>query len=174
VKHKNRWCFNASGFYFLKFDATFVKSWHLLTIIPKMKMKFRILMLLTITAVILNSCSLDDSDAPIVNYQVLPVVEVELPLAFTFGQIHSIPVIFEYTNSCQQFAGFEVSSDLNERVVTVVAAVTNRDCVEELITTQENLRFLAASNGSYVFKFFTGLDVNNEPTYLEYTIPVEE
>ncbi len=66
------------------------------------------------------------------------------------------------------------TSDLNERVVTVVAAVTNRDCVEELITTQENLRFLAASNGSYVFKFFTGLDVNNEPTYLEYTIPVEE
>jgi hypothetical protein len=136
-------------------------------------MKFRLLLLLAAIGLILNSCSLDGSESSIVNYQVLPVVEVELPPAFTFGEVHTIPVIFEYTSSCQQFAGFEMSSDLNERVFTVVTSVTNSNCIEELTTTQQDLRFLAASNGSYVFKFFTGLDSNNEPTYLEYTIPVE-
>jgi hypothetical protein len=137
-------------------------------------MKFKILMIFTIVAVMLNGCSIDDGDAPVVNYEVIPVVSVELPQAFTFGQIHTIPVLFDFTNDCQQFAGFEVSSNLNERVITVVASSTNRDCEEGLVRTQRDLRFLAASNGTYVFKFFNGLDVNNEATYLEYTIPVEE
>ncbi|QJP33739.1 hypothetical protein F0365_04625 [Nonlabens sp. Ci31] len=137
-------------------------------------MKFKILMIFTIVAVMLNGCSIDDGDAPVVNYEVIPVVSVELPQAFTFGQIHTIPVLFDFTNDCQQFAGFEVSSNLNERVITVVASATNRDCEEGLVRTQRDLRFLAASNGTYVFKFFNGLDVNNEATYLEYTIPVEE
>jgi hypothetical protein len=137
-------------------------------------MKYKILMVLAIVAVMLNACSIDDGEAPIVNYEALPVVSVELPQAFTFGQIHTIPVTFDFTNTCQQFAGFEVSSNLNERVITVVASVTNRGCEEGAETTQRDLRFLAASNGSYIFKFFNGLDVNNEATYLEYTIPVEE
>lgn len=137
-------------------------------------MKFKILMILSIAMVSLNSCDIEDDTSNIVNYQLLPVLEVEMPQQFVFGEIHNIPVIFEYSNTCESFAGFEVSSDLNERVVTVVASVSNRGCQEELLRTQQDLRFLAASNGTYVFKFFTGLDANNEPTYLEYTIPVVE
>ncbi len=137
-----------------------------------MKIRFAITSLLMV--IFLHSCSLDDGDASIVNYQALPVIEVELPQAFTFGEIHTIPVIFEYTNSCQAFAGFEVTSNLNEREITVVAAVSNQGCEDELVRTEQNLNFLAASNGSYIFKFFTGLDDNGEPVFLEYTIPVEE
>jgi hypothetical protein len=137
-------------------------------------MKYKILMIIAIVTVMLNGCSIDDGESPVVNYEIIPVVSVELPQAFTFGQTHTIPVIFDFTNNCQQFAGFEVSSNLNERVITVVASVTNSGCEEGLIRTQRDLRFLAASNGTYVFKFFNGLDANNEATYLEYTIPVEE
>ncbi|OUS14467.1 hypothetical protein A9Q93_08045 [Nonlabens dokdonensis] len=137
-----------------------------------MKIKIAITSLLLV--LLFQSCSLDDGEGSIVNYQALPVLEVEVPQSFTFGEVHSIPVIFEYTNSCQTFAGFEVTSNLNERVITVVASVTDRGCEEELVRTQQSLNFLAASNGSYIFKFFTGVDDNDEPMYLEYTIPVEE
>lgn len=137
-------------------------------------MKYKILMIIAMVALMLNACSLDDGDAPIVNYEVIPVVSVELPQAFTFGQTHIIPVTFDFTNSCQEFAGFEVSSNLNERVIRVVASVSNSGCEEGVVRIQRDLRFLAASNGTYVFKFFSGLDANNEATYLEYTIPVEE
>ncbi|MEN8898881.1 MAG: hypothetical protein ABF251_09255 [Nonlabens sp.] len=140
----------------------------------KIEMKFKVLMILAIAMVSLNSCDIEDDTNSIVNYQLLPVLEVEMPRQFVFGEIHTIPVIFEYTNTCESFAGFEVSSDLNERLVTVVASVTDDNCGEAIQRTQQDLRFLAASNGTYVFKFFTGLDANNEPTYLEYTIPVVE
>lgn len=140
----------------------------------KINMKIKVAITGLLMVLLLHSCSLDDGDAPIINYQALPVIEVELPQAFTFGEVHAIPVIFEYTNSCQTFAGFDVTSNLNQREITVVASVSDSDCQDEIIRTQQNLRFLAASNGSYVFKFFTGLDDNGEPEYLEYTIPVEE
>jgi hypothetical protein len=147
---------------------------HLLYIIMKIEMKFRVLMILAIAMVSLNSCDIEDDTNTIVNYQLLPVLEVEMPQQFVFGEVHTIPVIFEYTNTCENFAGFEVSSNLNERVVTIVASVTNGNCGDVIQRTQQDLRFLAASNGTYVFKFFTGLDADNEPTYLEYTIPVVE
>ncbi|WP_213521046.1 hypothetical protein [Nonlabens sp.] len=137
-------------------------------------MNYKILTVLAISTLMLYACSIDDGEVPVVNYEVIPVVSVELPQAFTFGQTHTIPVIFDFTNNCQQFAGFEVSSNLNERIITVVASTTYTDCEEGLVRTQRDLSFLAASNGTYVFKFFNGLDVTNQATYLEYTIPVEE
>lgn len=138
------------------------------------KINYKVISLLVLIALLFTNCSIDDGEAPIVNYEILPIVEVELPSSFIFGERYQIPVIFDYTNSCQRFAGFDVNSTLNERVITVVAAVTFDNCIDEEERTQQNLNFLVASNGSYVFKFFTGLDTDNEPTYLEYTIPVEE
>ncbi len=132
-------------------------------------------MILALAIITLNSCSIDDGNSnAIINYEALAVESVELPQAFTFGDVHVIPVTFDFTNNCQNFAGFEVDSNLNERVITVVASVSNGNCLDEVVRTEQNLRFLAASNGTYVFKFFTGFDVNNQPIYLEYTIPVEE
>lgn len=140
-----------------------------------MKMRLKFIIILALALSTLNSCSIDDGDnAAIINYEALAVESVDLPQAFTFGDVHVIPVTFDFTNSCQNFAGFEVDSNLNERVITVVASVSNGNCIDEVVRSDQNLRFLAASNGTYVFKFFTGFDVNNLPTYLEYTIPVEE
>jgi hypothetical protein len=135
---------------------------------------YKVIGLLVMMVLVFTNCSIDEGEVPIVNYETLPIVEVELPPSFIFGERYEIPVLFNYTNSCQSFAGFEVNSTLNERVITVVATVTFDNCIEEEERTQQNLNFLVASNGTYVFKFFTGLDTDNEPTYLEYTIPVEE
>ena len=138
-------------------------------------MRLKFIMILALAIITLNSCSIDDGNSnAIINYEALAVESVDLPQAFTFGDVHVIPVTFDFTNSCQNFAGFEVDSNLNERVITVVASVSNSNCLDEVVRTEQNLRFLAASNGTYVFKFFTGFDADNLPTYLEYTIPVEE
>jgi len=138
-------------------------------------MRLKFIMILALAIITLNSCSVDDGNSnAIINYEALAIESVDLPQSFTFGATHDILVGFDYSNSCQNFAGFEVDSNLNERVITVVASVSNGNCTDEVVRREQNLRFLAASNGTYVFKFFTGFGLNNEPTYLEYTIPVEE
>jgi len=64
---------------------------------------------------------------------------------------------------------------LNARSISVVLAnLDSGGCEDVDIPEEQNLRFTAASNGSYVFRFFNGFDANNEEIYLEHMVEVLE
>jgi len=126
---------------------------------------------------IISSCELSD-DGLQVTYEAVSIDSVQLPQTFTFGERYDIPVFYKRPTSCHVFEGFNVEASLNERTIASVLARFNAgECIEENVVEEQYLRFTAASNGTYVFKFLTNQDVNGDgtgPDYLEYEIQVIE
>jgi len=126
---------------------------------------------------IISSCELSD-DGLQVTYEAVSIDSVQLPQTFTFGERYDIPVFYKRPTSCHVFEGFNVEASLNERTIASVLARFNAgECIEENVVEEQYLRFMAASNGTYVFKFLTNQDVNGDgtgPDYLEYEIQVIE
>lgn len=124
----------------------------------------------------LSSCEISD-DGLKVSYSIVAVDSVQMPTTFDFGETYDIPVFYTKPSDCHVFDGFSVTADLNVRnISTVLAQLDSGNCAtgNATIVEEQTLRFTAASNGSYVFRFFNGLGPNNEQTYLEYTVFVLE
>lgn len=120
-----------------------------------------------------SSCSIDDNE-PNYHMEVLPVYEVDIPDSFVLGETYPIKVYYFRPSSCHSFNGFYYDKELNVRTVAVQSLVVEEsNCItlsEELV--EASFDFYVTSNGSYVFKFWTGVDETGEDTFLEYEIPV--
>jgi hypothetical protein len=139
-------------------------------------MKWKLILMLALTCVGISSCEIgDEGDNFRVQYQVAAVTSVDMPATFKFGESNDIVVRFNNPSSCSSFFGFDVRPTLNEREVRVVLETQDTgDCVNLEVPQEETLTFVATSNGSYIFKFFTGLSSNGEAQFVEYTVEVEE
>ncbi|WP_236638692.1 hypothetical protein [Leeuwenhoekiella aestuarii] len=120
------------------------------------------------------SCSLDDNNTN-VNYEFVPVVDYELPDTLVYGQRYQFPVSYVSPSSCNQFYGFDYDIEDSTRFVYVVNKVfENETCTETPTDTVETLlNFEVVYKYDYIFKFFNGVDENDEATYLTDTIPVK-
>ncbi|EAS20610.1 hypothetical protein BBFL7_01498 [Flavobacteria bacterium BBFL7] len=149
---------------------------HLCNRIKMMYMKYFLIIMTILGLLTITSCEISD-DGLKVSYSVVAVDSVQMPSTFDFGETYDIPVFYSKPSECHVFDGFNVTADLNVRnISTVLAELDSGDCAtgNSVIVEEQTLRFTAASNGSYVFKFFSGLGPNNEATYLEYTVFVLE
>lgn len=140
-------------------------------------MKYFFIIITILSLLTLSSCEISD-DGLKVSYSVVAVDSVQMPSTFDFGgETYYIPVFYTKPTDCHVFDGFSVTADLNVRnISTVLAQLDSGNCTtgDSVIVEEQTLRFTAASNGSYVFRFFNGLGPNNEETYLEYTVFVLE
>jgi len=139
-------------------------------------MKWNLILMLALMVVGISSCDIgDEGDNFRVQYQVAAVTSVEMPATLKFGEVNDIVVRFNNPSSCNTFFGFDVRPALNEREVRVVLEYQDTgDCIDLGVPQEETLAFTATSNGSYVFRFFSGLSSSGEPQYLEYTVEVVE
>lgn len=126
--------------------------------------------------VVISSCSIENDEGVPFTYEIAKVNNVQFPEFFVFGQTHDIVVQYEQPSTCHLFSGFEVVTDLNVRTVNAVTAVlATGDCMDlENHIEEQVLQFRATSNGSFVFKFFAGLNPNGEPQYIEREIFVQQ
>lgn len=137
-------------------------------------MKYFLIIVAIIAAMSLNSCEISD-DGLRVSYDVVAIDSVQMPATFSFGQTYEIPVFYNKPTDCHVFEGFNIIPQLNIRnISTVMARLDSGGCQDGQFPEEQTLRFTAASNGSYIFRFFTGFDANNEETFLEYTVQVLE
>lgn len=139
-------------------------------------MKYKFIALMALIAVSLSSCSVSDDDVlQSFALEVVAITDVEIPDPFIFGETNEIIVRYNNPSSCHRFAGFDVRSNLNEREVTVVTEIFDRSsCEEENIPTEQVLRFLPTSNGTIIFRFFTGLNDEGEREFIEIEVDVQE
>ncbi|AZQ43221.1 hypothetical protein [Nonlabens ponticola] len=139
-------------------------------------MRFKFYAALMILAFAVSSCEIGDDDGAIpVQFEVVAITGVDIDDTFEFGETNEITIRYNLPSDCHSFEGFNVQSLLNNREVRVVTGFVDvGDCVRELKPEEQTLEFLAASNGTYNFKFFTGFDENNEPEFLEYEVEVED
>jgi hypothetical protein len=131
------------------------------------------LFLSSLFLILFASCSLDDNS---VNYnlEILPIESVEIPDSFTLGETYPITVSYFKPSTCHAFREFYYLKNNNERTVAVINYdyIDNNctDLTDELVEATFN--FIVTSNGSYIFKFWQGVDDNDVDQYLTIEVPV--
>ncbi|MFH6767409.1 hypothetical protein V8G56_01570 [Gaetbulibacter aquiaggeris] len=130
------------------------------------------LIIITLSLILFASCSNDDSLE--YSFDILPVESVNIPESFTLGEIYPITVSYLRPTTCHSFKEFYYRKNLNERTVAVINYnVQDNNCndlSDELVEATFN--FIVTSNGSYIFKFWQGVDENDEDQYLIIEVPV--
>lgn len=135
----------------------------------------RLLFALAIMAIIsFNSCNIDDG----VNFhfQPLQIVSASLPDSFTFNEVHDIEVTFLIPDNCTLFQGFNVDrTDTTTRQVAVIGAIMDKqDCINASQEVKRSFKFEVRYPDPYLFQFWTGMDADGNPQYIEIEVPVNE
>ncbi|MGV7106690.1 hypothetical protein [Flavobacterium sp. U410] len=132
----------------------------------------KIFLLLSLVFTIV-SCSVNEDETNF-HYELLPIQEVEIPSEFVMGQTYQIKMWYYRPSTCHSFGGFYYDKILNERTIAIQNIVqeesTCSTLTDELVYA--TLDFYVTNNGSYVFKFWQGVDDNLEDIFYEIEVPV--
>lgn len=108
----------------------------------------------------------------------LPIATVELPESFKLNETYQFDISFIRPNTCTGFRGFEVVSEETEthtvrHVVAIGAQFRENFCPETTETLQTQMQFVCMYSVPYLFRFYTGDDLDGNPQYLEIEVPVD-
>ena len=134
-------------------------------------MKKIVLFLILITSFL--SCSLND-DNPTYTYEVLPVASYVVPTSFTLGQTYEIKLKYQKPTACHIYQGIYYEKNLNTRTIGIQTAVQNNQvCTQEIPPVSEvSFNFIVSNTGSYIFKFYKGVDASGKDIFEDVEIPV--
>jgi len=130
-------------------------------------------------AVLFFSCSIDDT-APSSYQELLAVESVEMPEVFERGMSYQISLTYLRPTNCHAYNGIYYLKYNNERTVAIISTVFegNGNCETyeaNLVPLEDaSFNFLPTEIGSYIFKFWKGLDADGQDEYLIMEIPVIE
>lgn len=132
----------------------------------------KIIALLSLFLVI-TSCSVSN-DEPNFHYELLPIQDVEIPTEFVMGETYQITLWYYKPSTCHGFGGFYYEKNLNERTIAIQSIVQDESTCTPLTNelVSATLDFYVTNNGSYVFKFWQGVDDNGEDVFYEVEVPV--
>ena len=127
---------------------------------------------LFIAIITLVGCTVGD-DRPNYHYEILPIESYTVPESFVLGQTYQIKMKYKKGTSCNQFQGFYYEKNLNIRTVAIQTVVSeNSNCVADASSVEVSFNFYVTSNGSYIFKFYKGVDEAGNDLFHEVEIPV--
>lgn len=135
------------------------------------------LLFLSVLALMISSCSLDDdNNYNDYYYEFIPIENAEVPESFQLGETYTITVEYFRPTTCHYFSEFYFEKSENERTIAVVNWVEVRDNCQNLENDLEEkpFNFIVTQTGTYIFKFWQGVDENDVDQYLTYEIPVTE
>ena len=120
------------------------------------------------------SCSLNDDSNNFIN-EFVPIESVSMPDTFLLEAVHTIEYTYYRPTTCHGFYDLYYATEDNERTVAVINIVFDTDCepLEDNLI-EKTFNFKPLHVGRYVFKFWQGLDENDDNQYLVYEITVEE
>jgi hypothetical protein len=138
-----------------------------------MRNLFALSMLLAVLS--FAGCSLEDTEN--FHFVTLPIESVDIPESFDLNETYEIKVTYLRTSDCAFFEGFDiVKEDTTVRNVAAIGSMLSDsdDCKEVLQEVETSFNFIVLYRETYLFKFYTGEDVNGDPQYLEIEVPVNE
>lgn len=128
---------------------------------------------LSFLMVSLFSCKISD-DTPNFFYEAQPVVSVDLPESFQFGETHEITMTYIKPSGCHVYNNLLYEVDINQRDIAIVTVVFPDEECEEIAEEEEvTFNFKVNNTGTYTFRFWQGPDENGVDTYLVVEVPVE-
>lgn len=127
---------------------------------------------------IITSCSLDPDPQADYYYEFLPTHSVYMPRKMTPGKSYKIKVEYSKPNGCYLFDRFYNEKE-GESILIAVQAIVREDAeckkFETAVLEEATFTFKCPADyiaGSYVFKFYIGLDEQGNRKYEEVAIPV--
>lgn len=125
----------------------------------------------------LGSCSLSD-DGVNFHYAPLEIVSVNVPDTFEFGQLYTIDVNILRPDDCTLTDEFDVRRSFTDttqiRTIAAIGIILDKDeCAEVNQEIQDSFDFEVRYTDPYIFKFYTGIDENDDPQFLEVEVPVK-
>jgi hypothetical protein len=128
--------------------------------------------LIFVALLMLYSCTVEDN-RPKYHYEILPIESYTVPESFVLGATYPIKMKYKKGTNCHQFQGFYYEKNLNIRTVAVQTLVSeNTTCAADTASVEVSFNFYVTSNGSYIFKFFKGVDEAGNDLFHEVEIPV--
>lgn len=141
------------------------------------------LVLLFLAVMGLNSCSMNDDNAPITEFELAEITANDLPNEFEFGKSYTVTVTYILPSQCSTFAGIDArreGSDGDLRRQIYIAAVSsfinNSNCDASTTGNSGTSTFSITIDETEAFKFYfwTGTDAADKPIYEEVTVPVTQ
>lgn len=137
------------------------------------------ILLLFLTLGLLSGCSLNDDDNPESDllYAYAPITAVEFPETFMVGETYSIKITYTLPSPCHRLFGYEHVPDGDEHLFGIVTTYHPEDpaCTDTPGESKEFLwEFTVNQMNLHIFKFWTGVDANEEPTFITREVEVTE
>lgn len=131
---------------------------------------------LTISSILLLSCSLDDENKTF-NLEIVPINTVEMPTAYKVDSVTKIPITYLKPTVCHEFSNFYYNSIGNERTVAIFCSKQNNTECTSLGNNNNPitvlLSFKPSNTGTYNFRFWTGINDLGIDQYIEHEIVVD-
>ena len=124
-------------------------------------------------SILLVSCSAD-SEQDSFNYELIPVVAVDIPDELIRNENTVITTEYFRPTECHSFAGYDYQNEGNENIITILnVVVENQPCgTLENDIVEASFDFVAGQESSYVFKFWQGRNEAGENQYVTIEVPV--
>jgi hypothetical protein len=138
------------------------------------------ILLLFVALIAITSCSLEPDEDVKYNVEFLPIDWVLIPEYVTSGHTYEVRAGFTKPNGCYLFDHFHSEKDGDAVIIAVQAMVrVDNECKKYENQSLEEQTFTFSCDDSYtadsyIFKFYTGLDVQGNKTYTEVVIPVKQ
>ncbi len=118
-------------------------------------------------------CSSDDDEMDY-RFVSLPIVAADLPVSFQLNETYDIGVTYVLSNSCSALEGFDVIAEDQtvRRVVAIGTEELNSECTGAIQELETSFRFICLYSDTYLFRFYSGMNEEGEPQYIEYEVPV--
>ena len=135
---------------------------------------------LLVVAIAMMGCSTDDVTPQEYTLEILPIRSViDMPTVVNYNDSYVINYTYSLPTNCHTFSDLYYLTEGTERTVAVISRRINpvgdvicEDLPYEEIQGQFTFHVLN-NNGTYVFKFWQGLDENGQDEYLVYEVPIE-
>lgn len=135
-------------------------------------------LLLLLAVVTFSACSSNDDFEPEDElYDYARIEAVEIPDFFVLGEIHDIKITYTNPSPCHEMFGFEYVPEKETHYFGIVTSYDPEDplCTDEVGTTEEYIwKFRVNRNEKYIFKFWTGVNVDGEAVFLTKEVQVQE
>lgn len=133
------------------------------------------LLLVIVSVIFLSGCSLQTDDETLL-YQLAPINAVEIPETLIHGETYQLSIQYYKPTNCHSFDGFDVTKNENEIMIGVVTAYfpENANCEDQEYTEEASLEFYVDRNDFYIFRFWQGVNEDNEPQFMSLEVPIEQ
>ncbi|QED38512.1 hypothetical protein FK178_12650 [Antarcticibacterium arcticum] len=134
------------------------------------------LLLVFFSVLLFSGCSAED-DSDNIMQNLAPVLSVDLPDSFEFGQSYNIEIIYKRPTNCHTFSGLDVARNANVIVIGVVTSYStgNTNCVDSgNLEASATINFVAERDDFYIFKFWQGKNAAGRDEFLTVEVPVTQ